>query len=177
MFARTSLGESLAKSHAYNAIRESPRVSERASTRLLVRLSARLLARLFALAKRLSRVSDRIICTTLCKTLSETRFFTRAVIKRCCVRHFQSLGRVFFVCSLRAVRYREIENYIQIPIFAFFITNRVQLKHLKTKIVSQRHSFNCRKYWRPNLGNFTKTHLHARTWCDKNHPLPLLFDA
>ena len=68
---KTSLGESLAGSHAYNLIRDSrrdtwrdflvrkvsptvspkvsPRVSARLSTRLLASLSARLLARLFAL--------------------------------------------------------------------------------------------------------------------------------
>ena len=66
---KTSLGESLAKSHAYNPIRDSrgdarrarkvsprvsPKVSPRVSARLLARLSAKLLARLFALAKRLA---------------------------------------------------------------------------------------------------------------------------
>ena len=64
---KTSLGESLAKSHAYNPIRGSrrdawrarkvspkvsPRVSDRLLARLSVRLLARLLARLSALAKR-----------------------------------------------------------------------------------------------------------------------------
>ena len=90
---KTSLGKSLAESHAYNPIRDwgdagrarkvsprvSPKVSPRVSARLLVRLSAKLLVRLFALAKRLPRVSDPIMCTALRKTLSETRFVTRVL--------------------------------------------------------------------------------------------------
>ena len=91
---KTSLGESLAKSRAYNSIwdsgetldereksrqescRESHQESSRLSPRLSVRLLARLLARLFTLA----RVSDQIICMALRKTLSESRFFTRVVL-------------------------------------------------------------------------------------------------
>ena len=58
---KTSLGESLGGSHAYNPIRDSRRDPWRDFSRQKVS----------------PRVSDRIICMTPDETLSETRFFLR----------------------------------------------------------------------------------------------------
>ena len=70
---KTSLGESLAGSHAYNPIRDSRRDSwwDFLARKVLPTVWPWVLPRVSA------RVSDRIICMTPGETLSETRFFTR----------------------------------------------------------------------------------------------------
>ena len=65
---KTSLGESLAGSHAHNLIRDSRRD-------FLVRKVSPLVS-----PRVLPRVSDRITCVTPSKTLSETRFFLRGLL-------------------------------------------------------------------------------------------------
>ena len=109
----TSLGESLAESHAYNPIRDSgetlgerevsprdlpkvsPRVSERVSARLLVRLSARLLAKFVPLAKRFARLSPRLVFLRgVLKTINREKtnfgFYENPV--------YNKLARVYEVC-------------------------------------------------------------------------------
>ena len=68
---KTSLGESLAGSHAYNPIRDSRRDPWRdfLARTVLSTVWPRVLPRVSA------RVSDRIVCMTPGEALSETRFF------------------------------------------------------------------------------------------------------
>ena len=66
---KTTLEESLARSHAYNLIRDSRRDSWRNCWRH------------FSRQKVSPRVSDRIICMTPFETLSETCFFLRGLLK------------------------------------------------------------------------------------------------
>ena len=88
---KTSLGESLAESHAYNPIRVSPRVSTRVSPKLSTRLSARLLARLLAPTSLAASLGSDNMHDFRRNFLRDLLFFTRASKKVIYKRSYVSL--------------------------------------------------------------------------------------